>query len=79
MPINTEGPVAYPEISPIKLSVYFAVVLVSTGILAPLEVIATRLAIQRNHASAEYNSVTQEVDGEAEEAEFAGAEEDVIG
>jgi len=79
VPINTEGPVAYPEISPIKLSVYFAVVLVSTGILAPLEVIATRLAIQRNHASAEYNSVTQEVDGEAEEAEFAGAEEDVIG
>jgi hypothetical protein len=78
----TAGPggVLYPEVSPIKLPIYFAVVLVSTGILTPLEVIATRLAIQRNHASAEYNSVTQEVDGEAEEvAEFAGAEEDVIG
>ncbi|KAJ7178483.1 hypothetical protein C8R43DRAFT_460756 [Mycena crocata] len=74
------GTVAYPEISPVKLSIYFVVVIVSTGILAPLEVIATRLAIQRNHASSEYNSVSQEVDGEAEEvAEFAGAEEDVIG
>lgn len=49
-------------------------------ILAPLEVIATRLAIQRNHASAEYNSVSQEVDGDAEEAaEYSGADEDVIG
>ncbi|KAJ6586982.1 hypothetical protein DFH09DRAFT_1142173 [Mycena vulgaris] len=76
-----EGPgILYPDISPVKLSFYFVVVLVSTGILTPLEVIATRLAIQRNHASAEYNSVTQEVDGETEEvAEFAGAEEDVIG
>ncbi|KAJ7497353.1 mitochondrial carrier domain-containing protein [Mycena latifolia] len=81
VPLMAEGPaVAFPEISPVKLSVYFAVVLVSTGILAPLEVIATRLAIQRNHSSAEYNSVTQEVEGEPEEVpEFAGAEEDVIG
>ncbi|KAJ7703136.1 hypothetical protein B0H17DRAFT_1157230 [Mycena rosella] len=81
VPMAVEGSgVAYPEISPVKLSVYFAIVLVSTGILTPLEVISTRLAIQRNHASAEYNSVTQEVDGEAEEVtEFAGAEEDVIG
>lgn len=74
------GGFAYPDISPIKLAVYFAVVVLSTGVLTPLEVIATRLAIQRNHASSEYNSVSQEVDGDAEEIpEFAGAEEDVIG
>ncbi|KAJ7084442.1 mitochondrial carrier domain-containing protein [Mycena belliarum] len=81
VPMKPDNPtVAYPEISPVKLSIYFLVVLVSTAILTPLEVIATRLAIQRNHASAEYNSVTQEVDGEAEDVgEFAGAEEDVIG
>lgn len=55
-------------------------VVVSTAILCPLEVIATKLAIQRNHASAEYNSVLQEEEGDAEEtAEYAGAEEDVIG
>jgi len=81
VPLNSEpGSLAYPEISPIKLSIYFLVVVVSTAVLAPLEVISTRLAIQRNQASAEYNSVTQEVDGDAEEvAEYAGAEEDVIG
>lgn len=68
------------DISIIKLSIYFVIVILSTAILTPLEVIATRLAIQRNHASSEYNSVTQEVDGDAEEtAEFSGAEEDVIG
>lgn len=58
---------------------YFVVVLLSTAILTPLEVIATRLAIQRNHASAEYNSVAQEEEGDAEDAEYSGAEEDVIG
>jgi hypothetical protein len=74
------GSVAYSELSWIKISVYFAVVVVSAGILTPLEVISTRLAIQRNQASSEYNSVSQEVEGDAEEiAEYAGADEDVIG
>ncbi|KAJ6499244.1 hypothetical protein C8R45DRAFT_981678 [Mycena sanguinolenta] len=74
------GGVVFPEISPVKLSIYFLVVIVSAAILTPLEVMSTRLAIQRNQASAEYNSVSQEVDGDAEEvAEYAGAEEDVIG
>ncbi|KAF8070495.1 hypothetical protein FPV67DRAFT_1412812 [Lyophyllum atratum] len=68
------------DISIVKLSIYLVLVILSTAILTPLEVIATRLAIQRNHASSEYNSVSQEVDGDAEEtAEFSGAEEDVIG
>lgn len=69
------------DFSVIKTSIYFVIVLFSTIILTPLEVISTRLAIQRNHASPEYNSVTQEVDGDAEDdtAEYAGAEEDVIG
>ncbi|KAG5648488.1 hypothetical protein DXG03_003099 [Asterophora parasitica] len=68
------------DISIVKLSIYLVLVVLSTAILTPLEVIATRLAIQRNHASSEYNSVSQEVDGDAEEtAEFSGAEEDVIG
>jgi len=63
-----------------QTSLYIALVMLSTLILTPLEVISTRLAIQRNHAAAEYNSVAQEVDGDAEEvAEYAGAEEDVIG
>ena len=68
------------DISIIKLSIYLVIVVSSIALLAPLEVIATRLAIQRNHASSEYNSVSQEVEGDAEEtAEYSGAEEDVIG
>ncbi len=68
------------DVSIVKLVIYFCILCLSSMILAPLEVIATRLAIQRNHASAEYNSVSQEVDGDAEEAaEYSGADEDVIG
>jgi hypothetical protein len=64
----------------IRLTVFFGLVVCSTAILTPLEVIATRLAIQRNHAASGFNSVSQEVEGDAEEtAEYAGAEEDVIG
>jgi len=66
--------------SMMKFSIYLAVVILTTGILTPLEVIATRLAIQRNHAAAEYNSVSQEVEGDAEETDQdLGTEEDVIG
>lgn len=64
----------------LRFGLYFIVVIVSTAILCPLEVIATKLAIQRNHASAEFNSVLQEEEGDTEEtAEYAGTEEDVIG
>lgn len=52
----------------------------STIVLCPLEVIATRLAVQRNHASAEYNSVSQEEEEDVDDvADYYGAEEDVIG
>ncbi|KAJ7783240.1 hypothetical protein B0H16DRAFT_1496062 [Mycena metata] len=79
VPIHEEG-VSYPQLSPVKLGIYFVVVIFSAGILTPLEVMSTRLAIQRNQASAEYNSVSQEIEGDAEDVpEFAGAEEDVIG
>ncbi|KAJ7218011.1 hypothetical protein GGX14DRAFT_599126 [Mycena pura] len=79
VPMKSEFGIAYPDTTPLKLAIYFAVVLTSTIVLTPLEVITTRLAIQRNHASSEYNSVSQEVEGEAEEVpEFVGVE-DVIG
>ncbi|TFK75362.1 mitochondrial carrier [Pluteus cervinus] len=72
--------VSIEDISFLKLSLYIVVVVLCAAFLTPLEVIATRLAIQRNHASPEFNSVSQEVDGDTEETmEFAGVEEDVIG
>lgn len=74
-------PVVSPsDISLWKLAIYLIFLFAAIAILTPLEVIATRLAIQRNHASAEYNSVAQEVNGDGDDAvEYAGAEEDVIG
>ena len=77
--LSKPGTPSMEDVTPPRLTMYFVVMLFSTAILSPLEVIATRLAIQRNHASAEYNSVTQEDGGDAEDAEYAGAEEDVIG
>lgn len=68
------------DISLWKVAIYFVIVALATIVLAPLEVIATRLAIQRNHASSEYNSVAQEVEGDGEETvEYSGTDEDVIG
>ncbi|KAG1732214.1 mitochondrial carrier [Suillus paluster] len=68
------------EISPVKATIFLVIALLSTAILTPLEVIAIRLSIQRNHAAPEFNSISQEEDGDAEEAtEYAGADEDVIG
>ncbi|KDQ57508.1 hypothetical protein JAAARDRAFT_35220 [Jaapia argillacea MUCL 33604] len=78
LPRQPDSP--FPEFSPLRWGLYFVLVLVSTAVLTPLQVIATRLAIQRNHASPEFNSVSQEEEGDSEEtAEFSGAEEDVIG
>ncbi|KAI0093056.1 mitochondrial carrier [Irpex rosettiformis] len=69
--------------SPVAIGVMIAIGLLSTVILCPLEVIASKLAIQRNHAAPEYNSVSQEVEEDGitpeEYVEYAGAEEDVIG
>ncbi|EIN11309.1 hypothetical protein PUNSTDRAFT_98399 [Punctularia strigosozonata HHB-11173 SS5] len=73
---------AFPteDVSAWRIVLFVFMAALSTAALCPLEVITTRLAIQRNHASAEYNSVAQEVEGDAEETvEYAGAEEDVIG
>ncbi|OJT06349.1 hypothetical protein TRAPUB_2811 [Trametes pubescens] len=69
--------------SPFKFGIYLGVEMLSVIITCPLEVMATKLAIQRNHASAEYNSVEQEVEDDAidapEYAEYSNQEEDVIG
>ncbi|KAM5531668.1 hypothetical protein V8D89_014657 [Ganoderma adspersum] len=69
--------------SPVKFGIYVAIEMASTAIICPLEVITTKLAIQRNHSTAEYNSVEQEVEDDAVEApeyaEYSGQEEDVIG
>lgn len=69
--------------NPIAIGVMITIGLFSTAILCPLEVIASKLAIQRNHAAPEYNSVSQEIEDDGitpeEYVEYAGEDEDVIG
>ncbi|KAI0355571.1 mitochondrial carrier [Trametes cingulata] len=69
--------------TPFKFGIYLGIEILSVSITCPLEVMATKLAIQRNHTSPEYNSVEQEVEDDAieahEYAEYSNQEEDVIG
>ncbi|KAI9507435.1 mitochondrial carrier [Russula earlei] len=67
------------DFSPRSFIIYLAISLFSTVILCPLEVISTRLAVQRNHDSAEFNSVAQEEVGDAEDLPEYSPAEDVIG
>ncbi|KIY46764.1 mitochondrial carrier [Fistulina hepatica ATCC 64428] len=67
--------VSRDDFSAWKFSIYVLVVIIATAVLTPLEVVSTRLAIQRNLA-ADYDTVAQDPDSEPE---FAGVEEDVIG
>ncbi|KAH9985992.1 mitochondrial carrier [Russula compacta] len=67
------------DLSPRNIIVYLAISLFSTAILCPLEVISTRLAVQRNHESVEFNSVAQEEVGDAETLPEYSPDEDVIG
>ncbi|KAF9529361.1 hypothetical protein CPB83DRAFT_852536 [Crepidotus variabilis] len=64
------------DISAVKVAIYVAVLGFSSLLLTPLEVIATRLAIQRNHANAEEPAPeNQPLDVD----EYPNADEDVIG
>ncbi|KAH9028515.1 mitochondrial carrier [Lactarius hengduanensis] len=62
-----------------RLTIFLAISLFSTAILCPLEVISIRLAVQRNHESAEFNSVTQEKVGDTKDLPEYSPDEDVIG
>lgn len=74
-----------PKINGLKLGIYIGIEILSTVVLCPLEVLSTKLAIQRNHASNEYNSVAQEAEDDTIAvdcpiyAESTGHDEDVIG
>jgi len=68
------------EISPFRLGIYVLVVLASTIVLCPLEVIAIRISLQRDNAGEIYEGVPAgetAIDGDG--IEYSGQEEDVIG
>jgi Mitochondrial carrier protein len=80
LPAYHPGDEILRDYTPLRLGLYTLAAMLSTIVLCPLEVMITKLAIQRNHASSQYNSVSQEIEGDAEEtAVYSGTDEDVIG
>ncbi|KAH8828039.1 mitochondrial carrier domain-containing protein [Flagelloscypha sp. PMI_526] len=66
--------------SPFRLAMYITAVVLSVPILTPLEVIGTRLAIQRTHSPVDYTAVPQESEMDAADApDYYAESEDVIG
>lgn len=66
------------DVSTIGLSVFILFAAFSCVVLCPLEVIATRLAIQRNHAGT-FGAYEEASTEEGEQLAYAGETEDVIG
>jgi Mitochondrial carrier protein len=71
------GSDAHPDFTALRIGTYIFIAGLSTIALCPLEVIATRLSLQRNHpTSATFETVPQE--GAEPDLQYAGSE-DVIG
>lgn len=68
-----QGGDIYKQLTAIRVILYCIVVVVSVAVLTPLEVISTRLSIQRN-----YEAENSEEDFPPGMLEYAAAEEDVI-
>lgn len=78
--VDEEQGSARQPFSVARLSLYLGLAFVSTLIICPLEVISTRLSLQRNHSSFGYSAAAQDEDVEIHDnAVYSAAEEDVIG
>ncbi|KAG8695392.1 hypothetical protein FRC12_012571 [Ceratobasidium sp. 428] len=64
------------HLNPVKLAVFLIFSMASTAILCPLEVLATRLSVQRNHPTTDADRA---IDGASDPMpDYIGEEEDVI-
>ena len=62
-----------------RMSILLGLIFVSTLVICPLEVISTRLSIQKNHARTGMESESEDDDSLLQGAAYAASEEDVIG
>jgi hypothetical protein len=62
-----------------RLSILMGLIFVSTLLICPLEVISTRLSIQRNNVRTGMESESEDDDALLQGAAYAGSDEDVIG
>ena len=74
---SSEDASPFQNITFIRFSFYILLAVISTAIICPLEVISTRLSIQRNHDSPGFSTVSQEE--EVNEVVYSASDEDVIG
>lgn len=74
---SSEDASPFQNITFIRFSFYILLAVISTAIICPLEVISTRLSIQRNHDSSGFSTVSQEE--EVNEVVYSASDEDVIG
>ncbi|KAH8118983.1 hypothetical protein DFH11DRAFT_412876 [Phellopilus nigrolimitatus] len=69
----------FGQLSIARLSLYLALAVISTAILCPLEVVSTRLSIQRNHVTPGFSAVAQDEDADINDVVYSASDEDVIG
>ncbi|THH07227.1 hypothetical protein EW145_g3524 [Phellinidium pouzarii] len=69
----------FANISVARLSIYLGLVFISLIIICPLEVISTRLSIQRNHAHSGFSIVGQDEVTDVNDVVYSASDEDVIG
>jgi hypothetical protein len=67
-----------PDFTPVRIITYLVLAGLSTVILCPLEVISTRLSLQRNHLSSAAFEAVPLAEGAEPESQYSGSE-DVIG
>lgn len=66
------------DFTPLRIGTYLVLAGLSTAVLCPLEVLATRLSLQRNHASSAAFEAVPQADGAGVDVAYAGTE-DVVG
>ncbi|KAI5121563.1 hypothetical protein M0805_000744 [Coniferiporia weirii] len=62
-----------------RLSLYLGLAFISMIIIAPIEVVSTRLSIQRNHDYSAFSAVGQDEDANVNDVVYSASDEDVIG
>ena len=62
-----------------RISIYLVLVIISTAVNCPLEVVSTRLSIQRNHATGSRDATDIEEEASTDDVVYSASDEDVIG
>lgn len=62
----------------LRISVYLVLIIISTAVSCTLEVVITRLSIQRNHATGSRDPADIEDEANMDDVVYSASDEDVI-